>query len=108
FHRYVRDMSEVKEIGGANSATRTTEQTNIARFWQASALVIWNGVLRQVALGLNLDESEGARAVALIHVAGADARIASWDAKYAFNVWRPITAIQRADEDDNPATEVDP
>jgi hypothetical protein len=107
-HRYARDMNEVKEIGGVNSATRTTEQTNIARFWQASALVIWNGVLRQVALGLDLDESEAARAFALMNVAGADARIACWDAKYAFNFWRPITAIQRADEDDNPATEADP
>jgi hypothetical protein len=106
-HRYARDVNEVKEIGALNSATRTPEQTNIARFWLAPALVIWNGVLRQVALGLDLDESEAARDFALMNVAGADARIACWDAKYAFNFWRPVTAIQRADEDGNPATEAD-
>ena len=106
--RYARDVNELKEIGALNSATRTVEQTNIARFWVASAPVIWNGVLRQVALGLDLDESEAARAFALMNVAGADARIACWDAKYAFNFWRPVTAIQRADEDGNPATEADP
>jgi hypothetical protein len=44
----------------------------------------------------------------MIERAGADARIACWDAKFAFNFWRPITAIQRADEDGNPATESDP
>jgi hypothetical protein len=106
--RYARDLNEVKDIGALNSATRTSEQTNIARFWQASALVIWNDVLRQVALGLDLDESEAARDFALMNVAGADARIACWDAKYAFNFWRPVTAIQRADEDGNAATEPDP
>ena len=106
--RYARDLNEVKDIGALNSVTRTSEQTNIARFWQASALVIWNGVLRQVALGLDLDESEAARAFALMNLAGADARIACWDAKYAFNFWRPVTAIQRADDDGNAATEADP
>ena len=107
-HRYARDLNEVKELGALNSATRTDEQTNIARFWAAQSLVIWNDVLRHVALGLDLDESEAARAFALMSVAGADARIACWNAKYAFNFWRPVTAIQRADEDGNPATEADP
>jgi hypothetical protein len=106
--RYARDLNEVKEIGALNSTTRTVEQTNIAKFWLTSALVIWNGVFRQVALGLDLDESETARDFALMNVAGADARIACWDAKYAFNFWRPVTAIQRADEDGNPTTDADP
>jgi hypothetical protein len=105
--RYARDLNEVKALGALNSATRTAGQTDIARFWVAPAVVIWNGVLRQVALGLDLDESEAARDFALLNVAGADARIACWDAKFAFNFWRPVTAIQRADEDGNPATEAD-
>ena len=105
--RYGRDLNEVKEIGALNSATRTAEQTNIARFWVAPAVVIWNAVLRQVALELGLHESEAARDFALMNVAGADARIACWDTKYAFNFWRPITAIQRANEDGNPATDAD-
>ena len=107
-HRYARDLNEVKDIGALNSATRTAEQTNIAKFWLASAALIWNPLLRQIALGLGLDESEAARAFALMNIAGADARIACWDAKYAFNFWRPVTAIQHADEDGNPATTADP
>ena len=107
-HRYARDFDEVKSLGAVNSTSRTAEQTNIARFWVTAAVVIWNDVLRQVSLGLDLDESETARDFALLNVAGADARIACWDAKYTFNFWRPVTAIQRADEDGNPATAVDP
>ena len=106
--RYARDLNEVKEIGALDSATRTAEQTDIAKFWLASAALVWNPVLRQVVLGLGLDESEAARDFALMNLAGADARIACWDAKYTFNFWRPVTAIQRADEDGNPRTQADP
>ena len=34
--------------------------------------------------------------------------IACWDAKYAYPFWRPITAIQLAGTDGNPATTADP
>jgi hypothetical protein len=37
-------------------------------------------------------------------VASADAFIASYDAKYAYNFWRPVTAIRAADSDGNPET----
>jgi hypothetical protein len=106
--RYARDFDEVKSLGALNSTTRTAEQTNIAKFWLASAAIIWNGVLRQVALELGVDDSEAARDFALLNVAGADARIACWDTKYAFNTWRPVTAIRRAGEDGNAETEAEP
>ncbi len=37
-----------------------------------------------------------------------DALIAVFDAKYAYNFWRPITAIRNGDTDGNQATERDP
>ena len=45
---------------------------------------------------------------ALLNVALADAAIAAWDAKYAYNFWRPVTAIRLGDTDGNPATAPDP
>jgi hypothetical protein len=33
-----------------------------------------------------------------LNVAGADALIAAWDAKYAYGQWRPITAIRFPDD----------
>jgi len=106
--RYARDLNEVQEIGAIDSATRSAEQTDIAKFWVASAALIWNPVLRQIVIARGLDESEAARDFALMNLAGADARIACWDTKYTVNFWRPITAIQRADEDGNPRTQADP
>ena len=38
----------------------------------------------------------------------ADSVIAFYDAKYAFHVWRPVTAIRAADADGNPDTAGDP
>jgi len=94
-------------MGSLTSASRTSEQTNIARFWPTSAVVIWDGALRSVALARGLDTSAAAHAFALVNIAGADAAIACWDAKFAFNFWRPITAIREADTDGNPLTSAD-
>jgi hypothetical protein len=106
--RYARDYNEVKELGSLTSVTRTGEQTDIARFWLASPTAIWNDVARQVIETHELDLSATARALALIYLASADASIACWDAKYTFNFWRPITAIQNGDADDNARTQADP
>jgi hypothetical protein len=51
--------------------------------------------------------AENARLFALANIAMADAGIASWDAKYEYNYWRPITAIREADGDGNPDTIAD-
>jgi hypothetical protein len=106
--RFARDYNEVKDIGSLASTTRTTEQTEIARFWLASPTAIWNGVARQIVQAQDLDLSSAARAFGLLYLAGADASIACWDAKYIFNFWRPITAIRNGDLDDNARTDPDP
>ena len=38
----------------------------------------------------------------------ADGLISVWRSKYVYSVWRPITAIQLAETDGNPATTADP
>ncbi len=45
--------------------------------------------------------------MALINFAMADAGIASWKAKYDYDLWRPVDAIQNADVDSNSATSPD-
>lgn len=54
------------------------------------------------------DLLETARTFALLNFAMADAGIASWDAKYHYDVWRPIDAIRQADQDGNSETQGDP
>jgi membrane-associated phospholipid phosphatase len=45
---------------------------------------------------------------ALLNLAMADAAICSWDAKYTYFNWRPVTAIRAGGIDGNDATAPDP
>jgi len=105
--RYTHDFNEIKDLGSATSTARSQDQTDLARFWVSTAPQIWNPAARQVAAAQGLTLSQNARAFALLNLAGADAFIASWDAKFTYNQWRPVTAIRAADSDDNPDTIAD-
>ena len=106
--RYTRDFDEIKAVGSSVSVNRTQDQTDLARFWIATAAQNWNPAAREVATAQRLTLSQKARAFALLNLAGADAFIAAWDAKFAYSQWRPVTAIRAADTDGNPATDGDP
>ena len=105
--RYARDYNEVKEIGEQNSATRTPEQTSIARFWFEGSPFGWSRIARVVADAQGLDLWQRARLLALVDMAMADGFIAGFRAKYDFNFWRPVTAIRAGDTDGNDDTVAD-
>jgi hypothetical protein len=105
--QYKRDFNEIKEIGSATSSKRTQDQTNLARFWISTAPQNWNPAVRQAAIAHGLTLSQNARVFALLNLAGADAFIASWDAKFTYNQWRPVTAIRAANTSANPDTIAD-
>src|SRR4029453_11702446 len=64
----------------------------------------WNRIAREVGEDQGNTLAENARMLALLDISMADALIASWDAKFAYNYVRPVTAIQNADNDPNPDT----
>jgi hypothetical protein len=105
---YTRDYQEVQDIGSINSITRTPEQSDIARFWYEGSPTGWNRIARVVAAQKGFNLWENARLFALVNFAMADGFIAGWNAKYFYNFWRPVTAIQKGDTDGNPSTERDP
>lgn len=111
---YAADFNEVKSIGGTVSATRTPDQTLIAHFWadvpgnSVTPPGHWNEIAESASLQSGLSLVNNARLFALLNIALADAGIVSWDAKYAYNFWRPVTAIRDADPTTNPATTPDP
>ena len=105
--RYTRDYNEIKAIGSASSTSRTSEQTEIARFWLGTPSAIWNGVARQVIAARALDLSDTSRVLALMYMATYDAAISCWDAKYTYNFWRPQPAIRNGHLDGNDATDGD-
>jgi hypothetical protein len=105
---YARDYNEVKAIGEKNSATRTAEQTSIARFWYEASPAGWSRIASVVAQSQRLDSWDTARLLALVNLAMADGFIAGFQAKYDFNFWRPVTAIRAGGTDSNDATIADP
>ena len=105
---YARDFSEVKDLGRLASGVRSAEQTAVARFWTDHDIPQWNRNLLRLAQARGLTSIETARLLAMAHVAGGDAMIACFDAKYHYLSWRPIHAIHRADTDGNSRTLADP
>ncbi|MGB8398737.1 vanadium-dependent haloperoxidase [Bradyrhizobium sp.] len=101
---WTRDLNEIREIGGSTSTRRTAEQTTMARFWFFTGPRTYNPIVRQVASAKKMDLVDCARLYALSAIAGVDAFIAVFDAKYTYNLWRPVTAIRNADLTANPAT----
>jgi hypothetical protein len=109
---YAEAFNQVKAIGSRNSTVRTPEQSQIAMFWSDFSYTSmppghWHLIAETIARDRNNTLAENARLFALISVAQADGAIVCWEAKYRYNFWRPVTAIQRADEDNNPLTEAD-
>jgi hypothetical protein len=102
---YATDFNEVKATGSkAANARRSADQTQYAAYWYEFSDSGWNRVARTVARDKPQDLWQRARTFALLNAVMADAYIAGWDSKMHYNLWRPVTAIQQADADGNPAT----
>lgn len=116
--RYATDLNEVKLIGKSDSASRTGEQTAIARLWAGVAttgvgtatnfMSVWNTIVGDVARERRLSLVEAARVFVLVNVSVHDALQTAQASKFVYGLWRPVTGIRQADSDLNPATDPDP
>ncbi len=102
--QYAADFNEVKDLGAAMSTSRTPEQTEVARFWSTNMVVQSNAAYRWLAAERSLNLIDTARMMAMGNMVASDSLIFTFDTKYEYNFWRPVTAIQRADTDGNDAT----
>jgi hypothetical protein len=105
---YAREVDEVRMMGTAGASGRSADQTQVATFWIESSPLAWNRMGRAATGDFGLDAWDNARLFALLNIALADGYIASMNAKYHYNYWRPETAIRLADSDGNPHTIGDP
>jgi hypothetical protein len=106
--RYAADDNEIKTLGGddiTTPSTRTPDQTEIGFSWLESSPLAWNRLARAVSVSQGFDLWDNARLFGLLNLAMADGYIGSWETKYHYNFWRPITAIRMGDTDGNPDTE---
>jgi hypothetical protein len=103
---YAEAFEEVKTLGRFDSAVRSADQTHIAFWWKDFAESSMNRLAAHWVLG-KADLWEAARLFALINASIFDGYVHAFASKFAFNHWRPYTAIQRAENDGNPNTAPD-
>jgi hypothetical protein len=106
--QYATEFNEVKRMGGnaATGSDRTSDQTTTALFFSGNAQVQYTGALIDQANIRDLDIVDSARLFAAVMTSIADGLIAVWHSKLLYGFWRPITAINKADTDGNPDTEL--
>src|SRR5437763_3794824 len=114
---YTAAYNEAKNLGGDGVITptqRTEEQTFIGTFWAYDGTPslcapprMYNQITIKIGDQARLNTMQLARLLALVNVAMADAGIASWDSKFYWDFWRPVTAIRQADQDGNGLTQRD-
>ena len=103
---YKQAFDRALAIGGdpahGTNTSRTAAQTFSSRFWAYDGTPglcapprLYNMVARTIALQQKMRTvPEIARLLALVNVAMADAAISSWDSKYFYQYWRPVTALR--------------
>ncbi len=96
--RWTRALAEMKARGGRQAPQRSADEELIARFWSDFSYTCtppghWNVIAAEVVRTENLSPDAAVRLFATLNTAMADAGIVCWEAKYARNFWRPITAL---------------
>jgi membrane-associated phospholipid phosphatase len=111
---YTTAFNEVKNLGGdgVNTTTqRSLAQTVAGIYWAYDGVPLlgtpprlYNQIVLTIAKQMGTTGVHLARLLALVNVAMADTGIATWESKYFYEFWRPVTGIRQADDDSNPDT----
>jgi hypothetical protein len=107
---YAAAFAEVSILGSA--ALAAPDKLATFQYWSLPAGSVqppgeWLAIALEVSAARRLGLAEQSRLTALLTMAATDAAIATVATKYAHRHWRPTTAIQEADLDGNPLTQVD-
>lgn len=105
---FAEQFDKIKALGADNSQIRTSDQTEIAFFWEDGPRGLtppghWQLIAMKAIQHRSVPFIEQARLFALLSMSQADAAITAWDSKYTHDIVRPETSIrQRADKFNNP------
>lgn len=93
---YAAAVNQTRSLGGTASSTRTAEQLEVARFHtEPPPPAITRNLGRFASSTANV--TEAARLMAVLYVSYVDAIGACFEAKYHYQTWRPLSAIQVVD-----------
>jgi hypothetical protein len=111
---YTAAYNEVQALGGDGEADgtptlRSEEQTQIGIYWAYDGTPtlcapprLYNQIATLIAKQRRSDLMQTARLLALVNTAMADAGTASWESKYYWAFWRPVTGIRESDPGTGP------
>jgi membrane-associated phospholipid phosphatase len=105
---YADAVNEVKSLGQDTSSTRTADQTTVAKFWAPNIWSTWNQITANLVTQQRTNLARTSSIFSDLNLTLADTAIAMYDAKYHYQLWRPVTAIQLAGTAGNPAVVGDP
>jgi len=115
---YMMAFNDAKAMGGDGITTptiRSDQETQMGIFWAYDGTPslcapprLYNQLCMQIGSDNGLDTMELMYMITLLNVGMADVGIASWESKYFYKLWRPVTGIRRAAENGNPGTIADP
>ncbi|MBR0654929.1 phosphatase PAP2 family protein [Plastoroseomonas arctica] len=94
---YLRDVEEVRRVGGRANAERSAAEAASAAFWAQQ--VSHRGFVDAVVALLDARPAPDglwgtARGLALLSIGMDDVGVIIWQAKERYSVWRPVTALQ--------------
>jgi membrane-associated phospholipid phosphatase len=106
---YAKALAVVQSLGQDTSTTRAAEQTAAGRFWGAAPIWnVWNEIAQDQVTAHKSSLVEAAATFAALDLTLGDTAIGLYDAKYHYQVWRPVTAIREGGSTGNPAIVANP
>ena len=105
--QWAEDYNLTRLYGAATGSLRSAEETAQGLFFAENPGQQINRNVRGVAADHHLSTVDSARFFAQVYVTIADAQMTTWNSKYFYNFWRPVTAIQNGDTDGNGGTQRD-
>jgi membrane-associated phospholipid phosphatase len=105
---YAKALNQVKALGQDTSTSRTPDETVAAKFWGSAPIWnTWNQITQTLLTDQRASLQRAATVFANLDLAVADATIALYDAKYTYDVWRPVTAVREGNSGYNPGIAFD-
>jgi membrane-associated phospholipid phosphatase len=106
---YARALAVVQSLGQDTSTTRTADQTAAGHFWGAAPIWnVWNEIAQDQVSAHHSSLVQAAAVFAALDLTLGDTAIGLYDAKYHYQVWRPVTAIREGASAGNPGITANP
>ena len=103
---WVANYEVLRLLGEQNSQIRTPGQTEVGLFWTEHTSQQYARTWNYLVQNYHLNLLDSARLMATLWTGAADSLIGCFNAKYTYNFWRPVTAIQAGGG--NPELTADP